>query len=172
MIDFSTIEIGGEVSQELCEQHLGISYADDPTRYALALLGLLGEVRKYLKDKHHREITVRAVKCQLLILTDAEAARYNPKRFADGMRLIRRAHRRLLAVDVSKLTPEQRATYGRDVETQSARLSLLRKPREATPAEAVQRAVPKLFDGPPATGRRSVEQARAKAAAKAAAEGS
>lgn len=146
-LDFSTVEIGGEVSQDVCEEHIGLTYRDDPTGYCLALLKLMGEVRKYLKEKHGREITVRAVKLQLLILTDAEASHYNPKRFADGLRLIRRAHRRMLAVDVSKLTPEERAQYGRNVETQSARLAMLRKRREPAAAEAVQRATPRLFEG-------------------------
>ena len=146
-LDFSTVEIGGEVSAEICEEHIGTTYHDDPTGYSLALLKLMGEVRKYLRDKHGREITVRAVQNRLVILTDSEAAHYNPKRFADGLRLIRRAHRRLLAVDVSKLTPEERAKYGRDVEVQSARLSMIRQRGPSAPAEPVKRTVPRLFEG-------------------------
>lgn len=160
-LDFSTVEIGGEVSQQVCEEHIGMTYADDATGYSLGLLKLMDEVRRYMRDKHHREITVRAVKGQLLILTDGEAAKYNPKRFADGLRLIRRAHRRMLAIDVSKLTPEERVKYGRDLETQSARLTMLRKRPETIAAEVVHRATPKLFDGQQrAHGRQATENAK------------
>jgi len=144
-IDFDGIELGGEIPQALCETHLTIRQQEQPERYALALLKLLQEVRKYLKTRHGREITVRAVKHGLLILDDREAAAYNPKRYADGLRIARRAHRRLMAVDVSKLTPEERTKHGRAVERQGAQLLMMRDKPKDIPVPAVKRATPKLF---------------------------
>jgi hypothetical protein len=92
-----------------------------------------GDLITHLKRIHGRELTVRIVKGDLLILDDREAADYNPKRYAQGLRIARRAHRRLMAVDVSKLTPQEREQHTRAVCRQASALSSLR----AKPAEVV-----------------------------------
>jgi len=131
------LKLGDGIPQAFCEDIIGFPETSDPKGFAFALLQLLGLVQKQLKQQHGRDITVRIVKSELHILTDAEAAEYNPKRFDVGLRMARRAHRRLMAVNVGKLSAEQRDLYAKNVSNQSFKIALLRKREtiEATPTE-------------------------------------
>ena len=102
---------------------------------------LLGIVQKQLKKQFGREVTVRIVKNELHILTDQESAAYNPMRFDAGLKMARRAHRRLMAVNVAKLTSEERDAYAKNVSNQAYKLSLLRKKAEV-PLPANERTTP------------------------------
>ena len=112
----------------------------------MGLLKIKHDIEKTLKARIGRDITVRVLKHTVRVLDDREAAEYNPKRFADGLRIARRAHKRLMAVDVSKLSPTERDEYGKAVTKQAAKLSMMRKPvpePETVPAETKR---PRLFE--------------------------
>jgi hypothetical protein len=84
---------------------------------------------------------VRIVGNELHVLTDQESASYNPKRFEAGLRLARRSHRRLMAVNVAKLTGADRELYAKNVSNQAHKLSMLRK-KEELPVNPVERTTP------------------------------
>ena len=142
---FDDLKLGDEITEAACTAILGFTRDQRPEDFALGLLRIKHDVEKALKARHGREITVRIVKDTVRVLDDREAAEYNPKRFADGLRIARRAHRRLMAVDVSKLTPTEREEYGKAVTKQAAKLSMIRKPQpEAEPVPA-ETTLPRMF---------------------------
>lgn len=140
-IDTTRLKPGGIVSQSDCESIIGFTEVSNQKDWQFAILQLLGVVQKQLKKEHGRELTVRIVGCELHVLTDEDAALYNPKRFEAGLRLARRAHRRLMAVNVSRLSASDREMFAKNVSNQSHKLSMLRR-RDTIPIPATERTTP------------------------------
>lgn len=143
---YDNLKLGDELTETACTAILGFTRYERPEEFALGLLKIKYDIEKTLKARIGRDITVRILKHTVRVLDDREAAEYNPKRFADGLKIARRAHRRLMAVDVSKLSPTERDEYGRAVTKQAAKLSMMRKPvpePETVPAETKR---PRLFE--------------------------
>jgi len=154
--DFSTLEttmdlsgleltLGTRIEVLECELLLNMERGQDVERFAVAMLGLMDAVRKELKRRHNRDITVRVVKHGIEILNDREAAEYNPKRYRDGLKIARRAHRRLLSVNVAALTPKERVEHDKTIGRQAQQLSMLRRVTDDLPVQPVERDRPKLF---------------------------
>jgi len=139
-IDTTKIKPGDSITLAACEEAIGQT-CDESKEWQFALLQLLGVVQKQLKKEHRRELTVRIVGNELHVLTDAESASYNPKRFEAGLRLARRAHRRLMAVNVARLTGADRDLYAKNVSNQAHKLSMLRK-KEELPVNPAVRTTP------------------------------
>jgi hypothetical protein len=139
-IDTTKVKPGDSISLATCEQAIGHK-CDESKEWQFALLQLLGVVQKQLKKEHRRELTVRIVGNELHVLTDQESATYNPKRFDAGLKLARRAHRRLMAVNVAKLTGADRDLYAKNVSNQAHKLSMLRK-KEELPINPTERTTP------------------------------
>lgn len=148
---FSKIQLGDELTEAQCIELIGPERCEDSERYALYLLALKHQLEKHLRQRFRRIITVRATQHGLQILNDQQAAAYNPKRFADGLKIARRAHRRLLGVDPGKLTPEQREDFGRAVTQQAAKLSMIRTPTPDPELQPVEDKRPRLFARKPTT---------------------
>ena len=142
-IDTTGLGPGDAVTRGQCETVVGFTEDEYPKDYQFALLQLLGVVQKQLKKEHGRELTVRIVGGELHVLTDQEAAAYNPRRFDAGLRLARRAHRRLMAVNVGNLEPEDKTIFAKNVSNQSFKLSQLRK-RAEVPLIPTERQTPKM----------------------------
>ena len=140
-IDTRKIKPGDSLSQGDCEAVIGFTADSNPLQWQFALLQLLGVVQKQLKKEHGRELTVRIVGQELHVLTDGEAAGYNPKRFDAGLRLARRAHRRLMAVNVGKLSAADRDLFAKNVSNQAHKLSMLRR-KDDVPLTATERTTP------------------------------
>ncbi len=145
-IDTSWLKLGGCISQQTCESVLGITKDQNQDVWQLSMLALMDVVRKQLKKQHGREITVRIVGQEIHVLTDAEAAEYNPKRFDAGLRLARKAHRRLLAVNTAKLSPDQRESHMKNIGNQAHKLSMLRR-KDEVPIPAAERTTPVMSFG-------------------------
>jgi hypothetical protein len=141
------LQPGQLITQSEIESATGQQEAKDPQAFALLLLRVRADLITHLKRIHGRELTVRIVKGDLLILNDREAADYNPKRYSQGLRIARRAHRRLMAVDVSKLTPEEREAHTKVVCKQASALSAIRSKPEAVTAHPQRPATPKIMAG-------------------------
>jgi hypothetical protein len=141
------LQPGQSITQAEIEAATGQHESTDPQAFALLLLRLRGDLITHLKRIHGRELTVRIIKGDLLILDDRQAADYNPKRYAQGLRIARRAHRRLMAVDVSKLTPEEREAHTKVVCKQASALSAIRTKPEAVAAHPQRPATPKIMAG-------------------------
>lgn len=141
LIDTSGVELGDVIPQNVCESIIGFTETQDFKGWSFAMLQLSGVVQKQIRAKFGREITVRVVGNEIHILTDQESASYNPRRFEAGLRLARRSHRRLMAVDVAKLPGEQRESHMKNVSNQAHKLSMLRK-REEVALPATERKTP------------------------------
>jgi hypothetical protein len=124
-IDTTGIRPGDSISQAACEAAIGRK-CDDSKDWQFSLLKLLGIVQNQIRKEHGRELTVRIDGNSLHVLSDREASEYNPKRFLAGLKLARRAHRRLLAVNVSKLTAAEKTSHAKAVAIQAHKLSMLR----------------------------------------------
>lgn len=141
------LQPGQSITQTEIEAATGQLETTDPQAFALLLLRLRGDLITHLKRIHGRELTVRIVKGDLLILDDRQAAAYNPKRYTQGLRIARRAHRRLMAVDVSKLTPQERDQHTQTVCRQASALSAIRSKSEAVTAHPQRPQTPKIMAG-------------------------
>jgi len=146
-IDTTGLIAGDVIDQMTCETIIGFKEVDDPKAWALQILQLSGQVGTQLKKEHGRELTIRIHDNALNILTDQQAAEYNPKRFDSGLRQARRAHRRLMAVDVSKLDATTLGYYSKNVTNQAFKLSMLRK-KEAAELPVSQRQTPFVLKKP------------------------
>lgn len=145
-VDISKLNLGDCILRHVCESIIGTTKEQDQDLWQLSMLQLADVVRKQLKKQHGRDITVRIVGCEIHVLTDAEAAEYNPMRFDAGLRLARASHRRLLAVNTSKLSPEQRERHIKNVGNQAHKLSMLRRKSEV-PLPATERTTPAMVFG-------------------------
>jgi len=146
-MDLSGLELtlGTRIEVLECELLLNMERGQDVERFAVAMLGLMDAVRKELKRRHNRDITVRVVKHGIEVLNDREAAEYNPKRYKDGLKIARRAHRRLLSVNVAALTPKERVEHDKTIGRQAQQLSMLRRVTDDLPVQPVERDRPRLF---------------------------
>jgi len=146
-MDLSKLELtlGTRIEVLECELLLNMERGQDVERFAVAMLGLMDAVRKELKRRHNRDITVRVVKHGIEVLNDREAAEYNPKRYKDGLKIARRAHRRLLSVNVAALTPKERVEHDKTIGRQAQQLSMLRRVTDDLPVQPVERDRPRLF---------------------------
>lgn len=140
-IDTKNVKLGDTITQGDCETVIGFTEASDPKGFQFALLQLLGVVQNQLKKEHRRELTVRIVGSELRVLNDAESATYNPKRFEAGLRLARRAHRRLIAVNVGKLSAADRELFAKNVSNQAHKLAMLRR-KDVVPLQVNERTTP------------------------------
>lgn len=140
-IDTRKMKPGDTISQQQCEEVIGYPELSNEKDWAFAMLQLLGVVQKQLRQEQGRELTVRIVANELHILTDQEAAEYNPKRFDAGLRLARRAHRRLMAVNVAKLSSQEREMHAKNIGNQAHKLSMLRK-KEQIALPGTERTTP------------------------------
>lgn len=141
VVDTTGIGPGDVVDEATCQSVVGITEADNPKLWQLGLLQLSQIVANQLRKEHGRELTVRIKENGIHVLTDQEAAEYNPRRFDSGLKIARRSHRRLMSVDVSKLTQEARTTHARELTIQAFKLSLLRK-RETIALPVSKRTTP------------------------------
>ncbi|MFN9288409.1 MAG: hypothetical protein ACK6EB_10070, partial [Planctomyces sp.] len=71
-MDLSGLELtlGTRIEVLECELLLNMQRGQDVERFAVAMLGLMDAVRKELKRRHNRDITVRVVKHGIEILND------------------------------------------------------------------------------------------------------
>ncbi len=141
LIDTSSVDLGDVIPQTVCESIIGFTESEDFKGWSLAMLQLLGVVQKQIRAKFGREITVRIIGSEIHILNDQEAASYNPRRFEAGLRVARRSHRRLMAVNVAKLSGEQRESHMKNLSNQTHKLSMLRH-REEIALPATERKTP------------------------------
>ena len=139
--DFSQLQLGDEISRAECEKMIETTEDRNPKQYKLGLLAILTEVRRAMRLKFGRRITVRCLQGGISVLTDSEAAEYNPKRFEQAVAICRRAHRQLCDVDVRKLTDAEKVAFGRAYTSQAARVAMLRV-RIDTELPAVERSTP------------------------------
>lgn len=111
-LDVRTLSKGDIISAAECERLTGGKRSQP--NYPLMLLGLRDAIARELK-KIGVVYTLRISHGEILVCTDAEAARYNRRIVKLSVRRVRRSHIRNLHVDTSKLTDEQRKSHERSI---------------------------------------------------------
>jgi hypothetical protein len=135
-IDTTGLLPGDTIDAAACRKVIG-KIADDRL-YTLHLLQLKNQIAIELLKRTGRELTLRIRDECICILTDAEAAEYNPKAFDNGLNKARRAHKRLLHVDPSKLSEDEKQRLGSNVTAQAFKLLMLKKRQPVQNAVSVR----------------------------------
>ena len=118
-------------------------------QWSLKLLGLRGKIERLRRRNGLPVLTMRMVKGALHICTDSVASSYNHTMGRRGIRRFKRATYRNIAVDATKLTPEERERHGRVIMRQAMIVSALRANEHRallTPGPA-ERTTPKMIKG-------------------------
>jgi len=136
-IDVQGITTGDVIDAATCQQVIGTTEDEDPKLYALQMLQLQSQVTTEIYKLTGRMLTIRIREGCLCVLTDAQAAEWNPKVFECGLRKSRRAHRRLMYVDTGELTSEETQQHAKNVSKQAFKLLMLnrRQPKETVVTE-------------------------------------
>lgn len=135
-VDYDTLAKGDLIAAERCEQILNLTRLDE--RYQLKLLRLKETICDAM-EKRGVPITIRIEKAGLAVLTDAQAAEYNPQQFELGIRKAATAHRRTLLVDNNNLTIEEQQKLNRRSEIQGRMLQAVQQSRKLPEPEPHKR---------------------------------
>lgn len=139
-LDFDALKKGDTISLAELEDILSIR-SDDPS-FPLKRLALQQQIESEM-DERGNPVTVATRKGQIVILTDDQAAEYNPHCFRLYQRRMAKAHARTLAVDPGELTDIQRRQHEQNVMVQTRVLAAGQEARQLA-LRAVRRSVPKL----------------------------
>lgn len=109
-IDFDALEKGSYIEPSTLERLFGISRTEK--QYSLKMMSLIEEAESRLSDRGIEAVIVQH-KEGLRVLTDSEAAEHTNHAFAAYGRRMKRMLGKQQAVDVSRLTEEQKADHER-----------------------------------------------------------
>ena len=124
-IDLDMIRPGKVIDRAECEKIVNVKKVENPYSYQFELLKL-GKMLQRELWKVGKKYTVTTMDGEIQILGHADASDYNANRFDLALKAARAANRRMGAVDVSQLTPEQRKDHETGVVRQSRIISMLR----------------------------------------------
>lgn len=119
-VDYDAIEAGHVISRSRLAVILGERPGSHTFRYKLT--ALQRQVEQELWDRG-KQLTVAQDHGDLLILDGVAASRHNRRRSRQYARRFARSHRRLMAVDVGKLSEEERREHDRALVVQGAMLA-------------------------------------------------
>lgn len=140
-IEVSELCPGSCIDQEECERLIGFTRLSDPLKWQLALLNLRNEVLRLL-EQDGKIYTITCSDAQLNILTHKQASEYNARKFETCIDGMRRANKRLSAVDVAVLSKEDRDQHDKSMMNQSRMLLAIksnrREPIVLTPSSTVK----------------------------------
>lgn len=143
-IDTRDLEPGSTLPQVECEKLIGFTHESDPIGYQLGLLCLQNHIAKMLR-RVGRVLTVVCRKGSIEILTHRQAAVYNADRFNQGIKAMRSSNKRLIAVDASELSQDERAKHDENIVRQSRLLAGIRlnqrEPISVAPHVSTRRAM-------------------------------
>lgn len=124
-VDVSQVEPGTTIERSVCEQIVGVKRDEDAYAYQFLLMQLGDFIEKSLW-KIGKQYTVRTTGGAVQILTNEEASKYNDSRFDLAIAKLRRCNKRLIAVDLSKLTPVARQDHATAAIRQSRILGMIK----------------------------------------------
>jgi len=103
--ELSTLSKGDSIPKEQLEKYFGVE--EGTVAFGLKSLGLCERIMME-KEQAGETVTVCMKKGSLHVLDDASSSNYNSKAFEAGIRKCNRSNRRMLAVDTSSLSLEQK----------------------------------------------------------------
>ena len=112
-LDYDALKKGDEISTEQIEE-FGRCNREDEKHFRLAALVLKDRITKNCRERG-KLFTVVILKGRIRILTDEEAAIYNPRQFRHGFRRQLRALRRLTEVNPEGLSQQQQKDHERNL---------------------------------------------------------
>lgn len=144
--DTSTLEKGSRVTAEQIERATGCS--PESKNFGLAMLRIKGYVTWRLAQRG-LDVVVRAVKNDLVILTDSDAAPYTDAKFQNRIAQAAHALQEQLSVSRHALTDGERLRHDRACAVNGATLAGARKARKAELALPTRRVrqTPELARG-------------------------
>jgi hypothetical protein len=107
-VDYETLSKGDVIGVERLERITAMKYGTKD--YELAILALSKRIEAVM-EKMRRPVSTKIEKGCIQILDDPAASDYQHGRCGQALRAIRRGVRRLLQVDSSRLTAEQRERH-------------------------------------------------------------
>lgn len=144
-LDFDNLNKGDEVTADQIEE-FGQCSRTDEKRFRLAALALKTRILRECRDRG-KFFTIAIIKGSIRILTDEEAAMYNPKQFKHGFRRQLRALKRLTEVNVTALSDQQQKDHERNLLVFGKMVQAARSARAAINAVPHTRSVPGLPKG-------------------------
>lgn len=139
-MDFSALHKGDYVPPETLAQITGKQIGT--AEYTLACLSIKYQIAAAIKARDGRQITIRSEAGGLRVLTDSEAAAYNPKAIEQSRRRLIAAHERNLDVDEAKLFGDERQSHYRNLAVGGAYVQHLKRARRELRVEGHQRQTP------------------------------
>lgn len=118
---------GSVLEPQTLSAFFGVSL--DDRRYTMRILELRDAVSDHFRTKRGEVVTLAIRDDALHVLSDEEAAEYNRRDFERGVRALRRAHRRNLAVNLGQLGGKDRAEHLRALESQGRQALALSRER-------------------------------------------
>jgi hypothetical protein len=143
-LDFDALTKGSVIRLPEIEQALGATR--DTEGFGLAVLRLRGRIEEEMEERG-TPATVCVRDGDLHILSDEDAAEYNPAQFSAGLRRAVRSHRRLLQVDAGQLSPLARSRFDRRAEVQGKILQSVARARRELAVVAHRRSTPGALGG-------------------------
>lgn len=151
-LDVTKLAKGQTIGIDELERIMGIHRAS--SLWNFGLMKLQRQIAKLRADLGLNILTTRTHRGKLIICDDSDAANYNRSMGKRGIRRFVRSTRRNIAVDVTKLPPDEREAHERTLRRQAMMLTAIRSSRHAALPEPSKpdRVTPKMVVGPENTG--------------------
>ena len=120
---------------------VGVTKQQDGLEFQFRLMQLADYIGKLLW-KEGKKYTVCTRGSEVHVLTHEQASKYNDSRFNGAVAKMRKCNRRLIAVDVSKLSPEMRQQHDETIARQSRMIQALKGGKAKLEVKPVVRNVP------------------------------
>ncbi len=125
LFNISEMEKGNVILQEQIELLCGVNRKDDVELYRFHQMRAAQQLANALAGRG-KVYTVVCRKCNIHVLTDSDASKYNQRAFDNGVKKSRRSTARLLSVDVSNLSPAEVVEHDRATNRQARALAALK----------------------------------------------
>lgn len=142
---YSHLEPGDVLTQQECEEIVGVKRAKNHEGYQFKLMALQQAIHRDLWRNGNRH-TVVIHDYGIAVLDAPEASQYNAKTFEAGICKAKRANMRMQGVDVRKLNGVQKRTHERVLAVQGAILSAVARTRRALSVTPVKRNTPAAIE--------------------------
>lgn len=141
-IDLSNVEAGHVFSLAECELLIGFQRDKDRYQWQFELLKLSDQIQNELWNSG-KPLTVVTSKSEILVLTHAEASEYNASQFDNAIKKMRRAYKRLMAVDTFGFVDSQLHSHEKAIIKQSRILSMIKNTKADLQVVAHDSGLPK-----------------------------
>jgi hypothetical protein len=141
-IDLSPVEAGHVFPMSQCELLIGFARDKDRYQWQFELLKLSDQIQKELWSSG-KPLTVVTSKSEILVLTHAEASEYNAAQFDNAIKKMRRAYRRLMAVETVGFADSQLQSHEKAIVKQSRILSMIKNTKANLQVVAHDSGLPK-----------------------------